>query len=67
MLNKTIENQLRDRPDQHTPSTEEILATTAIMIGGVAIGRALNDTNMTKHLLSSCHNATLSLLKLENP
>ena len=67
MLNKTIENQLRDRPDQHAPSTEEILATTAMMIGGVAIGRALNDTNMTKHLLSSCHNATLSLLKLENP
>ncbi len=64
MLNKTIQSQLSNNPEQATPSEQEILATTAMMIGGVAIGRALNDNGMMKELLSSCRDEALNLLKL---
>ena len=66
MLNKTIQAQLSNNPGQPAPSEQEILATTAMMIGGVAIGRALNDNAITKDLLSSCRDAALSLLKLND-
>ena len=66
MLNKTIQAQIDKNPDHKKPSEQEILATTAMMIGGVAIGRALNDNVTTKKLLDSCRNATLHLLKLED-
>jgi len=66
MLNKTIQAQIDKNPDRKKPSEQEILATTAMMIGGVAIGRALNDNVTTKKLLDSCRNATLHLLKLED-
>jgi len=66
MLNKTIQAQIDKNPDRKKPSEQEILATTAMMIGGVAISRALNDNVTTKKLLDSCRNATLHLLKLED-
>jgi hypothetical protein len=65
MLNKTIQAQLKNNPLHPAPSEQEILATTAMMIGGVAIGRALNDDDTTKYLLNSCREAALDLLKLE--
>lgn len=65
MLNKTIQAQLKNDPLHPAPSEQKILATTAMMIGGVAIGRALNDDDTTKDLLNSCREAALDLLKLE--
>jgi len=41
---------------------QDILAVTAMMIGGVAIGRALNDPDTTEKLLSSCRDKALELL-----
>ena len=65
MLNKTIRAQLMQSNKGKPPTEEEIFATTAMMIGGVAIGRALNDDKTTKELLASCRNAALNLLKLK--
>ena len=65
MLNKTIRAQLSKSNVGKPPTEQEILATTAMMIGGVAIGRALNDDKTTKDLLASCRDAALNLLKLE--
>lgn len=61
-LNKTIYAQLNQ---DTTCSKQEILATTAMMIGGVAIARALNDKEMTSRLLESCQLASLELLKIK--
>lgn len=65
MLNKTIQAQLTKSTKGESPTEQEIFATTAMMIGSVAIGRALNDDEMTKNLLASCRDAALNLLKLE--
>jgi AcrR family transcriptional regulator len=65
LINKTIQVQLKNNPERSAPTEQEILATTAMMIGGVAIGRALNDEAATKDLLNSCRDAALDLLKLE--
>ena len=59
MLNKTIQAQLGKKEGC---SEQDILATTAMMIGGVAIGRALNDDAMTKKLLDSTRKASQDLL-----
>lgn len=67
MLNKTIRAQLTKNSEGKSPTEQEIFATTAMMIGGVAIGRALNDDETTKDLLASCRDAALNLLKLEEP
>jgi AcrR family transcriptional regulator len=65
MLNKTIRAQLTNNTEGKSPTEQEIFATTAMMIGGVAIGRALNDDETTKDLLASCRDAALNLLNLE--
>jgi len=65
MLNKTIRAQLTKNSEGKSPTEQEIFATTAMMIGGVAIGRALNDDETTKDLLASCRDAAFNLLKLE--
>lgn len=65
-LNKTIQAQLDKNPERPKPSEQEIFATTAMMIGAVAIGRALNDDTTIKDLLDSCRKEALGLLKLEN-
>lgn len=65
MLNEAIRAQLTKNCEGRSPTEQEIFATTAMMIGGVAIGRALNDDETTKDLLASCRDAALSLLKLE--
>lgn len=41
----------------------KVLAATAMMIGGVAVGRALNDEKMTRKLLNSCRESVKSLLE----
>lgn len=60
-LNKVILTQLEVTPSNN-PQEDDILAATAMMIGGVAIGRALNDDMFTKKLLDSTRIATLKLL-----
>jgi len=65
MLNKIIRAQLANTTKGKPPTEQEIFATTAMMIGAVAIGRALNDDKTTKNLLESCRNAALNLLNLE--
>jgi AcrR family transcriptional regulator len=41
---------------------DTVLAVTAMMIGGVAVGRALDDTATRKRLLSSCQQVARTLL-----
>ncbi len=65
ILNKTIKKQLESHPGLVEPSEQDVFATTAIMIGGVAIGRALNDQATTKKLLDSCRQAATELLNLD--
>jgi len=65
MLNNTIRAQLTKNTEGESPTEQEIFAITAMMIGGVAIGRALNDDETTRDLLASCRDAALNLLKLE--
>jgi len=61
LLNKTIQTRLKDNPNC-TP--DKTLATTAMMIGGVAIGRALNNETLTTKLLESCQQSALEILQL---
>ena len=61
LINKTIQAQLKGND---TVKEEDVLATTAMMIGSVAIGRALNDDEMTRKLLGSARKASLDLLGL---
>jgi AcrR family transcriptional regulator len=63
ILNKTIQAHLKDSA---ACNEQDILAATAMMIGGVAIGRALSDETMTEKLLDSCQKASLSLLNLNH-
>ncbi len=42
---------------------QDVLAITALMIGGVAIGRALDDPGTTERLLESCRNKAIELLE----
>jgi TetR/AcrR family transcriptional repressor of nem operon len=44
-----------------------MLAITALMIGGVAIGRALDDPATTKKLLNSCRKVAQTLLTPDEP
>ena len=63
LLNKTMQRQLKG----NVQCTEDkVLATTAMMIGSVAIGRALNNEALTEKLLKSCQQASLELLQLSN-
>ena len=65
LLNKTIQSQLKDSTGLVCIEEKDVLATTAMMIGGVAISRALNDDVFTKKFLESCRQEALVLLKLD--
>ncbi len=41
---------------------ETVLATSAMVVGGLAIARALDDTDLAERLLKSCQDKALSLL-----
>lgn len=68
-LNKGIQIKL-DYPKIGTKTNsateEDILAATAMMIGGVAIGRTLEDEGQRNKLLDSCRKGAIDLLKI-NP
>jgi len=60
---KQLNNAIKKLTREHSECNEQdILAVTAMMIGGVAIGRALNDPITTEKLLASCRDKTLSIL-----
>ena len=46
-----------------TSSSDTLLATTAMMIGGLAVARALNDDALAERLLNSCRVEAQSLLE----
>lgn len=65
LLNKSIKAQLKDNPKiSQKQHEQDVFATTAMMIGAVAIGRALTDYRTTEKLLESCRERVLDLLKL---
>lgn len=69
-LNKSIQIQLKADCKSHTKTKTldkqaDILAMTAMMIGAVAIGRALTDEDVIDNLLKSCRSKSLDLLGLE--
>jgi len=47
---------------QMTNNRESTLAITALMIGGVAIARALNDERLSARVLDSCYKTSEQLL-----
>ncbi|MBD3671213.1 MAG: TetR/AcrR family transcriptional regulator [Gammaproteobacteria bacterium] len=57
-----IVNQSLGQDASRTPTS---LAVTAMMIGGVAIARAVEDTGLRRELLESCHALARELLELE--
>ncbi|MEE9326732.1 MAG: hypothetical protein V3U71_05500 [Cocleimonas sp.] len=65
VLNKIIKKQLESHPKLVEPSEQDIFTTTSMMIGGVAIGRAINDPQTTEKLLDSCRQAAVELLNLD--
>jgi AcrR family transcriptional regulator len=63
---KGMNRQLLKHAKAYSSCTEDtLLAVTAMMIGGVAVGRALDDKATTKKLLGSCHQVAQSLLNDE--
>ncbi len=63
LLNKTIKAQLKENTTLIGIKEQNVLATTAMMIGGVAISRALNDDVFTKKFLESCRQEALVLIE----
>lgn len=59
-LNLVIQKLYEDTSED---KEQDILAITAMMIGGVAIGRALNDTDTSEKLLASCRQKVHELLE----
>jgi len=61
---KNMNKRIQHYTDRYSDVDENtLLAITAMMIGGVAIGRALNDQQLTDQLLKSCKDLALQQLK----
>ncbi len=60
---KGMNNRLLDHTKSYSDcDAEKMLAITAMIIGGVAIGRALNDEELAQKLLASCYTTANELL-----
>ncbi len=59
-LVKLIRQRLGKRTDR-----ESVMAATAMMIGGVAVARAMNDQQTSDRLLCACRNMTSAILKIK--
>ena len=65
VYDKLVKLMSRESSEVNDKNNDEImLAVTAMMVGGVAVGRALVDTDLTDRLLSSCR--TVAHLLVEN-
>jgi len=62
-MNKMMQHYLSSFSDC---KEEQIYATTAMLIGAVAIGRALNNRPLRQKLLSACETQALALLDAES-
>lgn len=63
-LNRALKKLSDDSCARISGSDEQdMLAITALMIGGVAIGRALDDPETTEKLLDSCRKRAIELLE----
>jgi TetR/AcrR family transcriptional repressor of nem operon len=60
-----FESQLTDFDSRD--KRETAMAVTVMMIGGVALGRALDNSALTEELLESCRNTAKNLLDLGTP
>lgn len=60
-LVNTLASQLKNSSTGKTDETA--MAITALMIGGVAVGRALDNSVVTEKLLSSCRNIVKQLIQ----
>lgn len=60
-MTKLVKKHLKRNSQKQ--STETALAVTALMIGGVAIGRALNNREIVEELLKSCRQTAKILLE----
>jgi AcrR family transcriptional regulator len=58
-INRFISRQTMDDPRKNS---DDIYALTAMMIGGVAISRAIDDPKLAKRLLQSCRESASKLL-----
>ncbi|WP_455209664.1 TetR/AcrR family transcriptional regulator [Kaarinaea lacus] len=61
-MNKHLAHHAKSFSSCHA---DTILAITAMMIGGVAVGRALDDQTTAQKLLNSCHKVAQTLLNTE--
>ena len=52
--------------EPHKPEREKLLALTAMMIGGVAVARTLNDEKLEDELMAACYHYGLDLLPQES-
>ncbi len=52
-----------EKPGHNSRKQPDILAIAALMIGGVAIGRALEDKELSASVLKSCRNQAIELLE----
>ncbi len=63
-LNRVLKRLLNDSDSSVSGLDEQdVLVISALMIGGVAIGRALEDPVTTEKLLESCRNKAIELLE----
>ncbi|MES9861405.1 MAG: TetR/AcrR family transcriptional regulator [Candidatus Thiodiazotropha sp. LLP2] len=64
-LYKKMNRILGRYTDHRGKQSEELYALTAMMIGGVALSRAVNDPKLVERLLKSCRDAATRLLNNE--
>ena len=61
---RNLNKRIRDYTKSYSDCDEEkIFAITSMIIGGVAIGRALNDEELRKKVLDSCYTTANKLLE----
>jgi len=63
IIYKNLNKRILDYTQSYLECGEQdILALTAMIIGGVAIGRAINDEELTQKILNSCFKTAISIL-----
>ncbi len=56
-------NEFVQRQGQVAADSDRVLAATALMIGGVAVGRALDDPSLRRRLLAACRREVRRMLE----
>lgn len=66
-LYENLAAMLRHRLKAPAKTSDVILAATAMMIGGVAVARALDDDRLVDRLLNACRDGVKDILKIQKP